>query len=37
VVSRRPKLGDELVGEDLDAPASERHLRAQNRDPHVIL
>ena len=35
VVPARPQLLDELVGEDLDASARERHLGAQDRDAHM--
>ena len=31
-----PQLRDELVREDLGAAPGERHLRAQNRDAHVV-
>ena len=37
LVTARPELTDELVGEDLDPAARERNLRAKHRDPHVGL
>ncbi len=37
LVAACPQLRDELVREDLGAAPGERHLRAQNRDTHVVL
>ena len=37
LVTARAELTDELVGDDLDPAARERHLRAEHRDPHGTL
>ena len=36
LVPARAQLGDEVVGEDLDAAAGERHLRAADGDSQVV-
>ena len=36
VVPALAQLGDEVVGEDLDAAARERHLGAADGDSHVL-